>query len=154
MHVVLPSCGMKSRGRLLLIRRDMSRCICGSGRPERRHLLAQGAVAGSQATEAGTSYLHDILFRERDRHVRLLGCDVDLSFAGFELLRLLAERHPEVVSKREIAERLGIRPMANYASSARSYIGYLRSDLKLAGLAHVVVNERWVGYRLDLQPLP
>ena len=154
MQVVLPSCGMKSRGRLLLIRRDVARRIRGSGGPEQRDLHVHGGAAGPQSTEAGTSYLHDILFRERDRHVRLFGRDVDLSFAGFELLQLLAERHPEVVSKREIAERLGIRPMANYASSARSYVGYLRSDLRPAGLAHVVVNERWVGYRLDLQPLP
>jgi DNA-binding response OmpR family regulator len=113
MQVVLPSCGMKSRGRLLLIRRDVARRICGSGSSEQRDLHVHEATAGLPATEAETSPLHDILFRERDRHVRLLGCDVDLSFAGFELLRLLAERHPEVVSKREIAEHLGIRPMAN-----------------------------------------
>ena len=55
--------------------------------------------------------------------MRLFGREVELSFVGFELLRFLAERHPEVVSKREIAGHLGTRTPASYDASARSYMG-------------------------------
>lgn len=139
---------------MLLIKRDEAGRIRSQQILEHRNSPANEALAGLRAAGMEEQCLHGIIFRERDRSVRLLGRDVALSFVGFELLRFLAERHPDVVSKREIAARLGTRTPANYDSSARSYIGYLRGELKSAGLARVVVNERWLGYRLDLPPIP
>jgi DNA-binding response OmpR family regulator len=94
--------------------------------------------------------LHGLAFRARERSVEWRGRSAELSYAGYSLLRLLAERHPRLVSKQEIAEHLGLRSRTDVAGNARHYVSCLRSELRAAGMDHLIVREPWIGYGLGL----
>jgi DNA-binding winged helix-turn-helix (wHTH) protein len=73
-----------------------------------------------------------------------------MSYAGYSLLRLLAQRHPYSVSKQEIAEHLGLRSRMDLASNARNHVSCLRRELRAAGIDGLIVREPWIGYGLGL----
>jgi hypothetical protein len=99
-----------------------------------------------------------LFFRERDRRVRLFGREVDLSFVGFELLRFLAERHPEVVSKRghdtKVASASGsseqIRKICPFSRPPISLSALASSSRALADIPRAV--RKILNFRLFLLP--
>jgi DNA-binding response OmpR family regulator len=80
------------------------------------------------------------------RTARVGQAEVGLTKSEFDLLLALALRHPDVLTRDELAEMLG-RPRTT-ARALESHISRLRAKLRRAGAPDLLESVRGVGYRL------
>ena len=80
------------------------------------------------------------------RTVTVAGAEVDLTKTEFDLLLALALRHPDILTRDELAEAVG-RPDTS-DRSLESHVSRVRTKLRRAGAPDLLTSVRGVGYRL------
>lgn len=80
------------------------------------------------------------------RTVTVAGAEVDLTKTEFDLLLALAVRHPDILTRDELAEAVG-RPDTS-DRSLESHVSRVRTKLRRAGAPDLLTSVRGVGYRL------
>ena len=109
-----------------------------------------GQAASSPASEGVVvGLLHGLAMDPQQRTVEWQCKSVQVSYASYKILHLLAARYPDPVPKLEIARHLGLRSSTDLGANARNYVSHLRLELRRAGLEGLVHSEPWIGYSLD-----
>ncbi len=75
--------------------------------------------------------------------------EVHLTAREFALAELLARRHGEVVSRRDIIEQVWDSDVAGDSNVVEVYVGYLRRKLDQPFGSHLLQTVRGAGYRLE-----
>ncbi len=140
---------MRTRGRNLSIQRGEVRPILSQRLLINRTTANVGQAASSPASEGVVAGLHGLAMDPQQRTVEWRGKSVQLSYASYKILHLLAARYPDPVPKLEIARHLGLRSSTDLGANARNYVSHLRLELRRAGLEGLVHSEPWIGYSLD-----
>lgn len=104
----------------------------------RRSQVARGVI------EVGDLWL-DLMSRRAKR----AGRTIYFSNTEFALIELLASRSPDVVSKKEILQKVWDEDDYRDPNLVEVYIGYLRNKLEQAGMSRMIHTVRGVGYRLE-----
>ncbi len=77
-----------------------------------------------------------------------LGTPIDLSVKEFEILEVIASRHPEIVSSEEIAEHIYDESFEVFSSVLRVHISRLRKKLSSVCDTEILCTVRGKGYYL------
>ncbi len=106
------------------------------------------AILRRSATAKGVIEVDDLWIDPVARKAKRGSRALYFSNTEFALLELLASRAGEVVSKREILQRVWDEDDYRDPNLVEVYIGYLRHKLEAGGLARIIHTVRGAGYRL------
>lgn len=101
----------------------------------------------TQASQAGTVTVGDLVMIENAREVRRAGEEIELTATEFELLRYLMRNPRRVLSKSQILAQVWDYDFGGSAHVVELYVSYLRKKID-AGREPMIHTVRGVGYVL------
>ena len=106
------------------------------------------AILRRAAAAKGVMEVEDLWLDPVSRKARRGGRALYFSNTEFALLELLASRAGEVVSKKEILQRVWDEDDYRDPNLVEVYIGYLRHKLEVGSMSRIIHTIRGAGYRL------
>lgn len=106
--------------------------------------ILRRAAAAKGVLEVGDLWLDPVSRKARRRNRPLY-----FSNTEFALIELLATRAGEIVSKKEILQKVWDEDDYRDPNLVEVYIGYLRHKLEVAGMPRLIHTVRGAGYRFD-----
>lgn len=95
-----------------------------------------------------TIELGDLLVDTRQRKVSRLGQDIQLSATDYEIIKILAEEHPNPVSKRQLSERIWGEDQPD-SDALRTHIYTLRNAIDKPFNKKIIKTLHGIGFKLD-----